>query len=153
MTIHEYIENDYPFYHVTGMENLPHILETGLKAKRCNAICVVRSCDRDIIYEIIRQITSKNDETYAIIKIIPSMFGITDDMICEDSVDEITAPLQNYIIAKQIPIKESDILIKDYKPDKSDSLLDKSKIISLEGYKQPPRPYLHNDLKKMMVDF
>jgi len=153
MTIQEYVAHDSPFYHVTRMENLPLILETGLKAKRCNAICVVRNCDRDIVYEIIRQIISRTDESYAIIKIIPSKFGITADMICEDGVEEVTAPLHNYIIAEQIPIGEEDIIIKDYKPNLSDNSLDTSKIVSLDGYIHPPRPYFHNELQKLMDEY
>lgn len=145
MTIQEYIERDYPFYHVTKMALLSSIIENGLEARRCNAICVVRNCDRDILYEIIRQVRKNVYDTFAIIRIIPSMFGIDADMICEDSVDDITAPLHNYILVDRILIREEDVILKDYVPVESDCQLDTSKVVSLEGYSQPKRPFINDD--------
>ena len=55
MTLQEYIDQDLPFYHITPSSNLGKILREGLIAKRCNAICVVRSDNPDIWKEIIKQ--------------------------------------------------------------------------------------------------
>ncbi|MDO5331682.1 MAG: hypothetical protein Q4E99_03295, partial [Bacillota bacterium] len=131
MTIKEYIEDDLPFYHVTKMSSKPLILDQGLLAKRCNAICVVRNCDNDILYEIIRQIGVPESGPFAVIKLIPSKHGITVDMVCEDSVDEKTAPLHNYIVKDKINISKEDFCINDYTPSESDCMLDDSKIIAL----------------------
>ena len=43
MTIKEYIDKDFPFYHITRSSNMGNFLKYGLRPKRCNAICTERS--------------------------------------------------------------------------------------------------------------
>ena len=52
MKVTDYIQGNHPFYHITAKENVKSIQNKGLLKKRCNAICVVRTDNPDIINEI-----------------------------------------------------------------------------------------------------
>ena len=154
MTIQDFIRDDCPFFHITGVSKLPSILSDGLKAKRCNAICVVRSQDRNVLNEICRQVCNTGkDRLFAVIKLTPSKHGITADMISEDSVSEITAPLHNYIHKSVIPISEEDVIINNLTIEEIETCIDKDHIVSLSGYLRPKCPSFDADLEKMLEEY
>ena len=142
MSIQEYIYNNCPFYHVTKESNIQSILRYGLKKKGQNAICVVRSKDTCILDEIIQQINTDGTQHFAVIELLPQKHGITADIVCEDGIDEPTAPLQNYIVKDVITIEEKDIIIRNYGANKYNGSINKDIIaeMRLTGYKIPQRP-------------
>ena len=145
-TIQEYIKKNRPFYHITPKSNLKCILAKGLLYKG-EGICVVRSCEEEILNEIInKQINNKEEEFFAVIKIKPRNKGISDEVVCEDSVDEPTAPLHNYLTVDKIEISEEDVFIKDYKPSQKISQK-RYEEYRLTGYKQEARPKIPKELK------
>lgn len=146
MTIQDYIERNLPFYHITPMSKLPSILKEGLKSIRRKPICVVRNCREPIINEICRQIDTEGENNFAIIKIQPKEKGINADMISEDSVDEPTAPLHNYIHVKMIKVSKNDVVKENYKPDPNVYEISEEDIIRLTGYMRTPYPILNSDL-------
>lgn len=118
MTVQEYIENDHPFYHITRMNYLCSILEEGLlRNKTKRGICVVRSDEEDVLYEIIdRQLHTLdvNDlTTFALIRLTPQRHGILASEVIEHPNDEVAAPLYNFIDKKVIKITEDDIVRRD----------------------------------------
>lgn len=139
MTIQEYIQTDRPFFHITATSNLHSILETGLEARRCG-ICVVRSDSENVLKEVISQINNTNQPSFAIIKITPSKHNIKASIVCEDSADELIAPLQNYIVIDRIIIDKSDIYREDYFPTNLDRTITDDEIERLTGYQLQPRP-------------
>ena len=140
MSIQEYIENNLPFYHITKESNIQSILDFGLKKGRYG-ICVVRNINYGILDEIIRQINTDGVRYFAVIEILPQKHDITADMVCEDGVDEPTAPLHNYIVKDEIAIKEEDIIIRNYvakyKENFDEKIIAESRLI---GYTIPSRP-------------
>lgn len=136
MTVKEYIDGNLPFYHITPVRNLDGILEKGLRRGHCyNAICVVRSGDEDILYDIaFTQLTGEGDDEFVVIRLLPRKHGITADDVAPDNIDEPTAPLHNYIYDKRITITVDDIARKLSKKDYRIKELDKTKITGLEGY-------------------
>lgn len=152
MSIQDYIKSNMPFYHVTPMSNLDSILESGIKKGGCNAICVVRSKDKGIIDEIIRQINVGGECRFAVIKILPQKHGISADMVCEDNVEEPTAPLHNYIVKDLIEIEEDDIVIMDYKADYKDAI-DERELNRLTGYILPGKPEIDDCLTTLLSEF
>ena len=150
MSIQEFVNSNQPFYHVTSMSNVDSILKNGIKKGRLNAICVVRSMENSILDEVIRQINVSGEKYFAVIRILPQKHNVIADIVCEDTVDEPTAPLQNYIVKDVIKIKEEDIIIKDYEAKFKNCLEDKS-IVKLTGYILPGRPE-NNDSLLMTFD-
>ncbi len=146
MTIEEYIEKDLPFYHITLLSNRESILENGLLPKKCKAICTVRSDERIVLDNIIAtQLITGIKEKYIIIRLIPSKHGIGVDNVAEDSIDEPTTPLHNYIAdIASIRIEESDIICNDYLVEKLPGPVPKAMIVSLEGYTRKPIPDISN---------
>lgn len=145
MTIKEYIDKDFPFYHITCSSNKENILKYGLQSKKCNAICIVRS-DAQIVWDniIVYQLGDKKQE-YTIIKLIPSKHGIGVENVAEDSVSEPTAPLHNYIAdIPCISIDESDIINDSYIVKGNPDPVPKELIVSLEGYTRKPIPDISN---------
>ena len=142
MTIQEYIEKDLPFYHITNLHNKKSILKYGLKPKRCNAICVVRSGEQIVWDNIIAtQIPDGIKQKYIIIRLIPSKHGIGVNNVAEDSVDEPTQPLHNYIAdIPSIRIDESDIICDNYAVEELPGPVSEELIESLEGYTRMPIP-------------
>ena len=69
MKAKEYIDNNFPFYHITPLANKESILMNGLLAKRCNGICVVRSDNPEVWKEIINGQLTYPDQYYLIIKL------------------------------------------------------------------------------------
>lgn len=146
MTITEYIEKDLPFYHITLSTNKESILKYGLMPQRCNAICAVRS-EEQIVWDniIATQLITGIKQKYIIIRLIPSKHGIGVDNVAEDSVDEPTTPLHNYIAGiPRIEIDESDIICNDYLVEKLPGPVPKAMIVSLEGYTRKPIPDISN---------
>ncbi len=139
MTIDEYINRDIPFYHVTPTVKLMKILTEGLRVGR-NGICVVRSCEDRILNEIIRQINMDGYDSFAVIKILPSKHGVHAYEVCRDSVDEVTAPLQNYIVRTILPVDETDILFREYRPNWNIIVGEDEQFEDLDGYHLSPRP-------------
>jgi hypothetical protein len=144
MTIKEYIEKDMPFYHITRASPKESILKCGLLSNRCNcnAICSVRS-DAKIVWDniIATQIPGGIRKSFLVIKLIPSKHGIGVDNVAEDSVDEPTKPLHNYIAdIPSIKIDESDIVCDDYHVVKSPGPVPEEMIESLDGYTRKPIP-------------
>ena len=120
MTIQEYIDGNNPFYHITNMESLESILNNGLFSSSqsgCrHGICVVRSIAEDIIAEDIiaeiidRQLQNTGHETFAIIKLLPSRHHFTAKEVSEDPIDEVIAPMCNYICQECITIQGDDVV-------------------------------------------
>ena len=120
MSVDEYITNDFPFYHITKMENLESIKQEGLlrsKSITRDGICVVRTNNEDIINEIIdtqlHTVGVPDDTLYAIIKIVPSKHNISACMVTPDAVEEPNASLYNYLCVDCIKVSEEDIIRKN----------------------------------------
>lgn len=142
MTIKEYIEKDMPFYHLTFASNKESILIFGLRPKRCNAICTVRSDAKNVWDNIVAtQIPGGIKRSLIVIKLIPSKHGIGVDNVAEDSISEPTTPLHNYIAGIPcIRIDESDIICDNYIVERSPGPVPNELIERLEGYTREPIP-------------
>ncbi len=115
MSIQEYIEANLPFYHLTNMDNLESVIETGLLRSRktgCRyGICVVRSKEDDIISEIIDcQLQITGTERFALIEIFPKEKNITADDVSEDPIGDTISPMCNYICKEPIRVDEENIV-------------------------------------------
>ena len=118
MTVQGYIENNFPFYHITRMTYLCSILDKGLLRNMTKrGICVVRSDAEDVIYEISdRQLHTLDVDditTFALIKLSPQKHGIMASEVIEHPNDEVAAPLYNFIDKEIIRIAEDDIVRRD----------------------------------------
>ena len=120
MTVREYVDGNNPFYHITNMDNLNSIREGGLLASSNpgsrHGICVVRSMEDDIINEIIdRQLSTLMEErqSYAIIRLLPKNHDIATNEVSKDPINEVIAPMCNYICKEHIPIQDVDIIKRD----------------------------------------
>lgn len=146
MTIEEYIENDLPFYHITLLSNMDSILQKGLLPKICNAICVVRS-DEKIVWDniIATQFPTGIKQKYCIIKLTPNRHRINTENVAEDSTEEPTQPLHNYIAdIPCIKIDKSDVICENYVVQKSPGPVPAEMIERLEGYTRNPIPDTSN---------
>lgn len=115
MTVQEYIDRNLPFYHITPSTNRVNILQQGLRACRCDAICTVRSDNHDVWDTIIQSQLGENGvNRYMIIKLTPETHNICVDEVAPDSVEEPTSPLHSYICKNNILITEEDIVCDDY---------------------------------------
>lgn len=153
MSIQEYIEKDLPFFHVTPMSRIIDILEKGLKKGTCDAICVIRSDNKSVLNEVIRQINIGNGEMeFAVIRLLPHKHHITSSMVCEDSVDEPTTHLHNYIDKDSIKVDEEDVIIKGL-CFSNEIVFDNSLVERLSGYEQPARPYIDSSLKSLLEEY
>lgn len=115
MSIEEYIEANLPFYHLTNMDSLDSILEAGLLRSRkpgCRfGICVVRSRTDDIISEIIDcQLQETGKERFALIELFPREQDITATDVSIDPINDIIAPMCNYICKEPIYIERINII-------------------------------------------
>lgn len=115
MSIEEYIEANLPFYHLTNMDSLDSILEAGLLRSRkpgCRfGICVVRSRTDDIISEIIDcQLQETGRERFALIEFFPKENGITANDVSIDPVNDVIAPMCNYVCKEPIIITRTNII-------------------------------------------
>ena len=157
-TISAYIENDMPFYHITPMKNLDAILNSGLKAKTTWGICVVRSDNLSVwnyiiqtqlagtidpfapnAEELFRNQEDVTEQKFAVIKILPSKHNIRVEDVSPDNVQELTAPLHNYIAKSRIPIDRTDIVAQEVSVT-NDNIVPKELIVSLSGYtRKDPR--------------
>ena len=151
MSIQEYIENDLPFFHFTPVSRINDILEKGLKKRTCVAICVVRSDDKSVLNEVIRHTGTKKG-VFAVIRLLPHKHRITSSMVCEDSVDELTAPLHNYIIKDAIKVDLEDVIIEDL-CFSNEIVFDNSSVEKLSGYEHPARPYIDSGLKSLLEEY
>lgn len=142
MTAREYIEQDLPFYHITPSDNRDSILVHGLRAKRCNGICVVRSDYQKIWKEIINGQLNYPAQHYLVIKLTPRKHNIRYEEVALDSTEEDgTGPLQNYIVKERIMIDESDIVENSFdRGIRSDFNEISEYVESLSGYGHPPIP-------------
>ncbi|MBR5039330.1 MAG: hypothetical protein IKX65_11505 [Prevotella sp.] len=141
MTVSKYIEQDLPFYHITSASNKESILKNGLHPMKCKAICTVRSDDKIVWDNIIATQLGDVEKEYVIIKLVPSKHGISVDNVAEDSIDEPTTPLHNYIAdIPCIKIEESDIICDNYIAEKSPGPVPDELIENLEDYTRKPIP-------------
>lgn len=147
MTVRQYIQENRPFFHITQMGNLDGILSDGLLCGQCKAICVVRSDSKNIIEEIINHQLGPEGREFAVIMITPKKHGITADIVCEDSADEPTSPLHNYIVTNRIVIDESDIIVKNYIPSNDYMPINKNDVDALSEYLIPARPFMPDYLR------
>ena len=146
MTIQEYIDMDAPFYHISLLSNMDSILKNGLLPKTCNAICVVRSNEKIVWDNIIStQLPSGIEQKYCIIKLSPRKHGIIADNVAEDSIDEPTQPLHNYIVdIPCVKIDSVDVICENYVVPKSPGPVPNEMIERLEGYTRIPIPDTSN---------
>ncbi len=145
MTIKDYIEKDLPFFHITRASNKDNILNNGLLPKTCKAICVVRSNEPIILDTIIATQLGDIKHKYIIIKLSPKKHGIKVENVAEDSVDETTQPLHNYIVdIPSIKITESDIICDNYIVAKIPGPVPKELIENLEEYSRKSIPDVSN---------
>lgn len=115
MSVEEYINQNLPFYHITKMEYIDSVLQTGLlKSRNSGArfgICVVRSDADDIISEIIDcQLQEFGTELYALISLFPKKHNISVFDVSKDPINEAIGPMCNYIIREPVLIGEEDIV-------------------------------------------
>lgn len=151
MEVRDYIQQNCPFYHITAKENVESIQNNGLLRKRCNAICVVRTDNPDVINEIATtQLGLAPGKEATIIKIFPLDHSISPEMIAADSVADPTAPLHNYIVTDVIRFseeeKQSKEIFKDFTVRSVD--LDSTRLdaiiqeYSLTGYLHREIPFI-----------
>lgn len=145
MTIDEYIYQDLPFYHLTPSNNIESILKEGLKGRN-HLIFVVRSEETKVWNAIIAQMNTEGDESFAVIKLIPSKHHISAENIISDNINENTANLQNCIITDSITVDSEDIFVRDYHPDYSIFVDNEDMFDSLEGYHLPARFNYSNEV-------
>ena len=73
------------------MSRIIDILEKGLKKRTYDAVCVIRSDNKSVLNEVIRQINIGNEKNgVAVIRLLPHKHHITSSMVCEGSEDEPT---------------------------------------------------------------
>ena len=141
MTIQEYINQNLPFYHITPSTNIDGILRNGIEARRCHAICVIRSDSHEVWKEIIhgQLVFSTN---YAIIKIEPQKHKVEACDVAPDSTEEDwTGPLQNYIVKHNIVVDTNDIVETSfYRGNRPDFDSIRHLVVALDGYERPPIP-------------
>ncbi|MBR3775379.1 MAG: hypothetical protein IKL12_04650 [Alistipes sp.] len=118
MRVQEYIENDFPFYHITPVQNIPSILENGLTSRK-RPICVVRTDNADVWNEIAaRQLSCDLDgneyKDFAVIRLLPSKHNISWELVRPDNIGEPTAHLHNYITIREIRIDAEDIIVNNF---------------------------------------
>lgn len=140
MTVQEYIERNLPFYHITPARNKGEILKHGLKNGTFNAVCVVRSDNKDILYDIASTQLSGNEETkFIVIKLLPKKHNIKAEDVFEDNVTDPTAPLHNYLRANEYyTITEEDIIAEFDISQRTNNMLNPDLIIPLTGYLNEP---------------
>ncbi len=141
MSVEEYINQNSPFYHITPSVNIDNILRNGLEARRCNAICVIRSNNHEVWKEIIHGQLNYSDN-YAIIKLEPQKHNIRVEEVAPDSAEEDgTGPLHNYIVKSNINVDVDDFAEMHFnrgiRPDFHDIC---DLIVELEGYEHAPIP-------------
>ena len=145
MKIEEFISKNYPFYHITPMENLDSIKRDGLllsKSDTMEGICVVRTSEDDIINEIIdtqlNKIGTPEGTLYALIKLRPSKHKITADVVTADPIEEKNNKLYNYLCMDIHNIDDSDIIRTNLPIGKSGELKILENIIDIEYLRTPP---------------
>lgn len=140
MTVKEYIDRNLPFYHITPARNKDSILKHGLNNGTFNAVCVVRSDNEDILYDIASTQLSGNEETkFIVIKLLPKKHNIKAEDVFEDDVTDPTVPLHNYLRANEYyTITEEDIITEFDITQRRNNILDPDIIIPLTGYLNEP---------------
>jgi len=141
MSVEEYINQNLPFYHITPSSNIESILKNGIEARRCDAICVIRSNSHEVWKEIIHGQLKYSDD-YAIIKIEPQKHSIMIGEVAPDSTEEDgTGPLQNYIVKSNIKVDIDDFVeMHFYRGIRPDFNNIRNLVLRLEGYKHAPIP-------------
>lgn len=124
MSVEEYIAENRPFYHITLEDNVASILAEGLNVgytQSYHGICVIRECQdiEILIHEIIdcelHTCNVPDDSLFCVIKLTPEKHGITEDDVAPDPIQEVTAPLYNYICKDRIEVDDSDIIMRNIK--------------------------------------
>lgn len=145
MKIEEYINKNYPFYHITPMDNLESIKRNGLlrsESTTRNGICVVRTNDDDIINEIIdtqlNKIDTPEGTLYALIKLSPLKHKISADIVTADPIEEKNNKLYNYLCMDIHNIDDSDIIRTNIPIGKCGELKILESIIDIEYNRLPP---------------
>ena len=145
MKIEEYISKNYPFYHITPMENLESIKQNGLlrsESTTRNGICVVRTSDDDIINEIIdtqlNKIGTLEGTLYALIKLRPLKHKISADVVTADPIKEKNKKLYNYLCMDIHNIDDSDIIRTNMPIGNCGELKVFESIIDIEYLRLPP---------------
>lgn len=111
MTRQEWLDNDFPFYHITPTKNLVNILASGLKNKNGQGICVVRTKDEIVVRYICETMLNVDDNLdFSIIEIKPSNIQLKPEEILNDNVTEVTNCLHNYISRDTILVVEANIV-------------------------------------------
>lgn len=153
MTVQEYIDKNLPFYHITPAINKDGILRDGLHCgKAVKAICVVRSDDKDIWRDIAESQLSaggKHNE-FIVIKLLPRTHGIKAIDVAQDTIQERTSPLHNYIVKEVINVVEGDFIDNFSIKEGHGKPVDKYKIQSLTGYLREGLPMLSDELKRIL---
>lgn len=153
MTVQEYIDKNLPFYHITPAINKYGILRDGLHCgKAVKAICVVRSDDKDIWRDIAESQLSaggKHNE-FIVIKLLPRTHGIKAIDVAQDTIQERTSPLHNYIVKEVINVAEGDFIDNLSIKEEHGKPVDKYKIQSLTGYLREGLPMLSDELKRIL---
>lgn len=137
MTVKEYIEKDLPFYHITPICNRESILASGLKrGVSYNAICVVRSDDEEIWYDIASTQLSDGGKyrEFIVIKLLPSKHGIEPIDVAPDDVTEPTSPLHNYIVRQELQIFRDDIVKTLNTTEHNPTYINEDRIVHLTEY-------------------
>lgn len=153
MTVQEYIDKNLPFYHITPAINKNSILRDGLHCgKAVKAICVVRSDDKDIWRDIAESQLSaggKHNE-FIVIKLLPRTHGIKAIDVAQDTIQELTSPLHNYIVKEIINVTEVEFVDTFSIEEGYSKPINKCKIESLTGYLREGLPMLSDELKRLL---
>ena len=143
MTVQEYIDKNLPFYHITPAKNRDSILKDGLhKGVKYDAVCVVRSDDFSVLYDIASsQLSDLNaeNEKFIVIRLLPSKHDIKAIDVAPDNVTDSTSPLHNYLVGKTFQITKEDIIL-EFTHDLPCMIKDAEIIKHLTEYKRGYRP-------------
>lgn len=111
MTINDFINSNFSFYHITPSSNIDNIIKNGLQWKNPFGICVSQSKHPSVVKYITEMMLNNGEDTeFSIIEINPKKHNIKSNEIIRDDVEEGTNEIHNYIKRNSISISEEDVV-------------------------------------------
>lgn len=111
LTVDDFINLNFPFYHITPTSNLESIFQNGLEERNGLGICVSQS-KHPLIIKYITEMMLNNGEdiNFSIIEILPQKHNLLKSEIKKDNVEEATNEIHNYIKRDNIKISPKDVI-------------------------------------------
>lgn len=111
MTINDFINSNFSFYHITTSSNIDNIIKNGLQCKNPFGICVSQSKHPLVVKYITEMMLNNGEDTeFSIIEINPKKHNIKSNEIIRDNVEEGTNEIHNYIKRSNISISKEDVV-------------------------------------------